>query len=43
MAPSRPAIVKGNMRPPKSSRINLIDGVYPQWLAGTGLSHTQCS
>lgn len=43
IAPSRPSIVRGYMRPPMTSRISLIEGVQLQWFSGTGLSHTACS
>ena len=43
MAPSRPSMVSGYMRPPMTSRMILIEGVQLQWFSGTGLSHTACS
>lgn len=43
MAPSRPSMVSGNMRPPMMSPMSLMEGVQLQWFSGTGLSHTACS
>ena len=43
IARSSPSSVSGYMRPPRRSRISLMEGVQAHCASGTGLSHTECS